>query len=91
METLLKIGIILYFQLKWLVCWPFMKRTRYTTTAGKINRIPNMGYGCGEIVKLLNRDYGSEMEIYVTGKPRFRYDRYTWTFHYVDTRLIVTE
>lgn len=91
MNTLLKVALILYFQVSWLVCWPFMKRTRYTTTAAKLNRIPNMGYGCGEIIKLLNRDYGSEMEVEVLGAPRFRYDRFRWTFRYTDCTIVVTE
>lgn len=91
MNTLLKICIILGFQLYWLLAWPFMKRTRYLTTAGKLNRIPNMGTGCSEIVKLLNRDYGAEMQIEVTASPRFRYDRFRWTFRFSDCTIRVTE
>ena len=91
MEMFLSICSAIYYQLVWLVCWPFMKRSRYTTTASKLNRIPNMGYGCGEIIKLINRDYGAELPIDVTGTPRFWHERYRWTFRFSDTTIVVTE
>lgn len=91
MNKLMMIGIITVLQFYWWIKWPFLERARYTTTASKLNRLPSMGYGCGEIIKLLNRDYGADMGVVVTSAPRFRMDRYRWTFRYADCTIHVTE